>query len=209
MRSRLLLLLLAFFLLIGRASPSPPPLAPGTSDPSAPERKAPKKEPTIFAVVEYGPRISPEVQSEKDRYLAALSEAFEAKVQQEAARRRLSLAGLAMTPTHGFVTVAFFLNDAGVITEKTVLRSEGEAAGLVERTTLDALRALTLYIPPPPGVRAELGEGAWKFFCCWWPPGFGALNDDLATASRSIDKFAAFLDAKAPSGRPLEIRRGH
>ncbi|QSR84952.1 hypothetical protein [Methylacidimicrobium sp. B4] len=207
MRSRLLLCLLAFFLMVGEASPSPS--NPGAADPSSPHKKALKREPTIFAVVEYGPRISPEVQSEKDRYLAELSEAFEAKVQQEAARRRLSLAGLAMTPTHGFVAVAFFLNAAGVITEKTVLRTEGEAAGLVERTTLDALRALTLYIPPPAGVRAELGEGAWKFFCCWWPPGFGALNDDLETASRSINKFAAFLDAKATSSRPLEIRRGH
>lgn len=182
--------------------------APQAHPSSGEEKKAPKKTPQIFAVVEYGPQISPEVQNEKDRYLAGLSEAFEGRVQQEAARRRLSLAGLAMTPTHGFVAIAFFLNGSGVITEKTVLRSEGDAAGLVERTALDALRALTLYVPPPPGIRTELGEGAWKFFCCWWPPGFGGLNDDLQTASRSIDKFAAFLDAKSSSGRPLEIRRG-
>ncbi|MDD4932250.1 MAG: energy transducer TonB [Methylacidiphilaceae bacterium] len=182
--------------------------APRASDPASPEKKTPQKGPQIFAVVEYGPRISPEVQSEKDRYLSGLSEAFEGRVQQEAARKRLSLAGLALTPTHGFVAIAFFLNASGVITEKTVLRSEGEAAGLVERTALDALRALTLYAPPPPAVRPELGEGAWKFFCCWWPPGFGGLNDDLETAARSIDKFAAFLDAKSSSGRPLEIRHG-
>ncbi|MDD2676910.1 MAG: hypothetical protein PHP75_05515 [Methylacidiphilaceae bacterium] len=182
--------------------------APSASDPPAPAKKIPKKGPQIFAVVEYGPRLSPEVQSEKDRYLSGLSEAFEGRVQQEAARKRLSLAGLALTPTHGFVAIAFFLNGAGVITEKTVLRSEGEAAGLVERTALDALRALTLYVPPPPAIRPELGEGAWKFFCCWWPPDFGGLNDDLETSARSIDKFAAFLDAKASSGRPLEIRHG-
>ncbi|MGD9896949.1 MAG: hypothetical protein AB7T14_07755 [Candidatus Methylacidiphilaceae bacterium] len=201
-----LFLLVSLFILVPAALSAPS--TPRASGPPSPEQKAPKKGPQIFAVVEYGPRIAPEVQSEKDRYLTGLSEAFEGRVQQEAARKRLSLAGLALTPTHGFVAVAFFLNASGVITEKTVLRSEGEAAGLVERSTLDALRALTLYTPPPPGVRAELGEGAWKFFCCWWPPGFGGLNDDLESASRSIDKFAAFLDAKASPGRPLEIRRG-
>ncbi len=204
MRARPFFFFLAFFWLIGAAAVGAPPASPA---PSPAEKKPTQKGPTIFAVVEYGPKISPEVRSEKDRYLAELSDAFESKVQQEAARRRLPLAGLAMTPSHGFVALAFFLNSSGVITEKTVLRSEGEAAGLVERAALDALRTLTLYVPPPPGVRAELGEGAWKFFCCWWPPGFGSLNDDLETASRSIDKFAAFLDSKASSGRPLEIRR--
>ncbi|VVM07143.1 hypothetical protein MAMC_01447 [Methylacidimicrobium cyclopophantes] len=181
--------------------------APESSPASDAAKKAPKKAPRIFAVVEYGPRISPEVQNAKERYLEELSEAFESRVQQEAAHKRLSLAGLAMTPAHGFVAIAFFLNASGVITEKTVLRSEGEAAGLVEHVALDALRALTLYTPPPPSVRPDLGEGAWKFFCCWWPPGFGNLNDDLETAARSIDKFTAFLDAKSSSGRPLEIRR--
>ena len=202
MRVRLAAILASLFLVPGALS------AANSSGPPAPDKKIPKKGPQIFAVVEYGPRISPEVQSEKDRYLSGLSEAFEGRVQQEAARKRLSLAGLALTPTHGFVAIAFFLNGSGVITEKTVLRSEGEAAGLVERTALDALRALTLYVPPPSTVRPELAEGAWKFFCCWWPPDFGGLNDDLETAARSIDKFAAFLDAKASSGRPLEIRHG-
>ncbi|CAB4243661.1 conserved exported protein of unknown function [Methylacidimicrobium sp. AP8] len=205
MNARLLLFPFACLCLIGQTALSAP--AAASSDPSGAEKKSPRKKPTIFAVVEYGPQISPEAQSEKDRYLAELSQAFETKVQQEAARRRLSLAGLAMTPTHGFVAVAFFLNSAGVITEKTVLRTEGEAAGMVEGIILDALRALTLYVPPPPDVRDELGEGAWKFFCCWWPPSFGALNEDLESASRSIDKFAGFLDAKGSSARPLEIRR--
>ncbi|QSR88538.1 hypothetical protein [Methylacidiphilum caldifontis] len=161
----------------------------------------------IFAVAEYGPKLPPEnLQNNIDRYMAKVSQLFDYYVQRSAAKKRISLLPFTFTPLHGFVALGFYVSPLGVITEKVFFHDSGEMADLVENCLREALAKMAVLDPPSKDIQEQLGSGFWKFFCCWWPPQYAGLSDDLENATRYFNKGGNFGPG-AGGGSPLEFHQ--
>ncbi|QSR87174.1 hypothetical protein EM20IM_02205 [Candidatus Methylacidiphilum infernorum] len=161
----------------------------------------------VFALAEYGPKLPPEnLQNNVDRYMERVTQLFEYYVQRSAAKKKISLLPFTFTPLHGFVAMGFYVSPLGVITEKVFFLDSGDMADLIEKCLREALMKMAVLDPPSKDLQEQLGSGFWKFFCCWWPPQYEGLNDDLESASRLFNRGGNFGPG-AGGGSPLEFHQ--